>query len=227
MTESLVTRSTYRQMTLDDWQEAFWELYGTKDSELKMYEMMLQLVVDATRLSESMRKEHFDEALRSLPRVFSWLCNLSKKASCTPHLSDLIPLDTPISAIIWNKYPKICYLCGRARCMCPTLKIDSWTERERNEWNLKVKERLEGARKVKVPPTSLNSWVKMFDDIYGGANAERSPATKVFHFWRKSVSSKWNCERPIKSRMESLFPVAIPKRTRSTLLTSLRTSGRG
>src|SRR5664279_2213495 len=108
-----LTQDNFLEATLDDWQSAFWTLYGQTDMDLKLHELMMQLVVDSTRLSEAIRKGRYDEALSCLPRVFSWLCSLcSKCIHGGDAFRDLSPSGHLLSEVIWDKYPGLCALCA-------------------------------------------------------------------------------------------------------------------
>ena len=178
-----VTTANYREATLDEWQEAFWRLYCKADRRLPLYEMMLQVVVDSSRLAEAMRKGRYVEALPHIPRIFSWLCTLTAKCREEPdRYSDLVSERSHLSDMIWQKYPRVCALCAQEKCICPALHVDSLSSKDRSAYTRTLETVLTRARAHNEHPGSLDSWVDMFEDIYGAVNATRSSAEKTFHY---------------------------------------------
>lgn len=184
--QETVTRANASEVSIDAWQAAFWTLYGHKDDKLPLYDMMLQMIVDATRLTEAMRKSRYDEAFTCLPRVFSWLCSMSAKCAANPdEYADLSPVSQTLSEIIWHKYPGVCSLCAQKRCVCPTFNADLLTDGERDEMVRSRATTLEAERQLGVRPTTLDEWVGMFELIYGTVNGSRNAEVKVMHFWEE------------------------------------------
>ena len=176
----LITVSNLDDASLDDWQEAFYKLYGEKDRELPLYDIMLQIVADSTRIAEAMRRHSYTVALPYIPRVFSWLCSLTSKVAGNDKYRD-IGGNNSLADLIWHKYPGVCAFCAKPKCLCPALHVDSMTSEERKTHMLRVADELAKAR-LQSRPASLDSWVEMFENIYGTVNASRSSAEKTFHF---------------------------------------------
>jgi hypothetical protein len=51
-----ITSRNFGSSSLDDWQLAFYDLYGDIDRDLPLYDIMLQIVADSTRIAEAMRR---------------------------------------------------------------------------------------------------------------------------------------------------------------------------
>lgn len=119
-----ITADNFTTASLDAWQAAFWNLYGTVDLDIPLYDMMLQLVGDSTSLAEAIRKRDYTEAFPVLPRIFSWLTTMVSKVRVqTSEYAD-IGDGKSLSEIVWNKYPSICYHCGFDRCVCILYDVD-------------------------------------------------------------------------------------------------------
>ncbi|HEX7167945.1 MAG TPA: hypothetical protein VF230_13290, partial [Acidimicrobiales bacterium] len=178
-----LTASSYSSASMDDWQAAFWDVYGLQDTNLKLHDMMLQLTVDATRLSEAIRKENYVEALGFLPRVMSWVFSLS--STTVGSFPDLSPHGALLSEVIWHKYPGLCSLCAEPRCICVTWVTDDLSEEERLEKQEANAERLAEARRTGRRPRSFDEWVDMFEQIYGRVNRSRRASEKMLHLWEE------------------------------------------
>lgn len=179
-----ITHANYRTASLDEWQMAFWRLYGHKDDETPLFDLLLQMVADATRLAEAVRKQKAAEALPYIPRVFTWLANMITKCANDPSLYGDLSSTASLSRIVWNKYPRLCSLCAEPRCMCPFLALDpdskaAVLEGERSS-------RLKHARsQTDRMPATLDSWAGMFDQIYGIPHARLPLAEKTLHFFEE------------------------------------------
>jgi NTP pyrophosphatase (non-canonical NTP hydrolase) len=176
----MINKGNFRSATLDQWQQAFFELYGDVDKKLPLYDIMLQMVADSTRIAEAMRRGSFNEALPYIPRVFSWLCTMTNKVKRDEKFR-YISEGKSLADLIWHKYPRRCAFCAQPKCGCPALRVDDMTRVERDDHMKNVQGQLEAARRGSRPST-LNEWVEMFEDVYGVVNASRSSAQKTFHF---------------------------------------------
>ena len=176
----LITRENSDSVSLDDWQQSFYDLYGHIDNDLPLYDIMLQMVADSTRIAEAMRRDSYNVALPYIPRVFSWLCSMRSKVARNEKYRD-IGGDKTLADIIWHKYPRVCAFCAMPKCICPALHVDVMTRDERDVHMKEVEGSLEAARRQERP-SKLNDWVEMFEDVYGTVNASRSSAVKTFHF---------------------------------------------
>lgn len=173
----------YAVATLPQWQTAFWDLYGGCDDAVPLYTIVLQIVADATRLAEAVRKGNYGEALPFIPRIFSWVVNLTTKLN-QPAYSDL-GVSGGLDEIVWRKYPRVCSLCARSECICPILRIDTKTLSERDELERDRHADLVRARLSNDRPVTLDDWVDMFAAIYGMAHARLSLQDKTLHFFEE------------------------------------------
>ena len=76
-----ITRENFESVSLNDWQQSFYDLYGHIDRDLPLYDIMLQIVADSTRIAEAMRRGSYNIALPYIPRVFSWLNSMTSKVA--------------------------------------------------------------------------------------------------------------------------------------------------
>lgn len=176
-----ITPKNFESRSLDEWQLAFYDLYGDIDRDLPLYDIMLQIVADSTRIAEAMRRGSYDAALPYIPHVFSWLCSMTSKVARNQKDYHNLGGNKTLGELIWHKFPGVCAFCAEPKCKCPSIHVDAMTREERDEWMSGVAGKLEAARRSERP-SRLDDWVEMFEHVYGTVNASRSSAEKTFHF---------------------------------------------
>ena len=176
-----ITPKNFESRSLDEWQLAFYDLYGDIDRDLPLYDIMLQIVADSTRIAEAMRRGSYDAALPYIPHVFSWLCSMTSKVARNQPEYRNLGGDKKLSDLIWHKFPGVCAFCAEPKCKCPSIHVDAMSREERDLHMKDVAGQLDAAR-LRKRPSGLNDWVEMFENIYGTVNASRSSAEKTFHF---------------------------------------------
>lgn len=216
--EVRITADTYASATLDEWQSAFWNLYGSVDQHIPLYDMMLQLVGDSARLAEAIRKRNYIEAFPVIPRMLSWLTTMVTKVAVNNARYHDLGRGRSLAEIVWNKYPTICYQCLHSRCTCILRDIDAekdqlarLTEDEYTERQAAIKQErevaIEQAQRENTRPAKLDDWVKMFDTIYSGVNRTRTSAEKTFHL----LEEIGEVERELRSADRIRARVAPPR----------------
>lgn len=171
---------SFESAELDMWADWFWTIYGQRVSNRPLFEIVLELVADSTRLSEAIRLDAYDKALPSLASTFSWLCVLFRRCQQHPALGPVLVNEQTLSQVIWEKYPGLCPYCGHAPCVCSVRLVNTETGRKplSNEEERSVIE----ARRRPREQISLNGWVDLFDEVYGIVNSTRTTAQTFFHF---------------------------------------------
>ena len=171
----------YETLTLDEWEENFYEK-GSKDlGALTPSYVWLRSVENAgTRVAEFVRREEYQEAIQSLGKAFGLLCYFVRKFRESYNISSL-------SEIAWNKYPGMCYACADkipeneasggdyVSCMCLGMQ-----GKPRNK--KKSGQRLEHARKEKKKPKTLDEWSSMIRSIYKEAHSVLPISAICLHF---------------------------------------------
>lgn len=176
------TDATVESLTIDEWQAAFWELYGGQDRASPLYMMMLHMFVHATHLAEAARKGRLAEALPHVPHMFSWLANLATKVRVEDKYADL-GITGWLSDIVWHKYPYLCCLCAQAPCVCASLGVDTLSKEQRRGIMTERALLLDSARAFSSDrPERINDWVHMFHEIYGPAHSSLTLSHKMLHF---------------------------------------------
>jgi NTP pyrophosphatase (non-canonical NTP hydrolase) len=181
-----ITEATYDSASLDDWQAAFWHLYGHQDATASMYDLVLQMIADATRLAEAIRKRKPAEALPYIPRVFSWLCAMVSKCADKPALYGDLVRTNQLSEIVWQKYPNVCSLCAASPCVCSFIEAASLRSRDPRRKTAERAAMLQSARSRRESmPATLDDWSKMFQEIYGISHGNLSLSDKGLHFFEE------------------------------------------
>ena len=172
------------EATIDDWQDHFFKIFSERNKDFTEGHqfMWLKVIEKATIVGEAIRKNDFNEASRSLARVFCWLCGF-----CSEN-KDILGTDK-LSDIIWYKYPRICSTCAikmdtklveeilkkdGLKCACDRTADDRENKKVNNEI-------LEGYRKLERP-NALDEWVMMFEAIFGHRLHIQSLDSICFHF---------------------------------------------
>ena len=175
---------------LDDWVERFskqnpnwWTGLGVGPRQ--PLQAWLGFVENATsRIAEFVRREEHAKALEAVAKAFGWLCCFVKYCES----QSTVKLSRPLSEMVWNKYPGVCYYCAfsfgkrdltrlsplRCRCLGATSRTDAQKRQALD--NRKV------AKNHKRRPSSVDEWAKMIRDIYGGAHKELPLSTVCLHF---------------------------------------------
>ena len=171
-------------MTIDGWQAYFHQIFSERNKDFTEGHqfMWLKVIEKATIVGEAIRKNDFNEASRSLARVFCWLCGF-----CSEN-KDIIGTDK-LSDVIWYKYPRVCSTCAvkineelakeilnkeGLKCACDHTADERVNKKVNNEI-------LEGYRLLKKPKT-LDDWVVMFEAIFGHRLHIQSLDSICFHF---------------------------------------------
>ncbi len=149
-----------RPYSLVQWQEMFRDIYGERNLPLDPGAIWLHLVEEAGEVAKDFRKEYYRDLARDLPDVFAWLCAFANQYG----------LD--LQEVVWEGYPRVCPYCQKAvNCLCIGQKKVE-----------KDQAALDNHRRQRASiPGSLDDWVDMFRDIYGGVNAIQGRAAVGFH----------------------------------------------
>lgn len=172
----MITENTLEHHSLDEWVEEFYTIYKEKDRKRTVQEVWLHLVENASKVGECIRTDDLKTAFKELAHVFCWLSSFVAKCNdrdASNNIKKVYLLDKPLSEIVWNKYPNICYKCGHNPCICPVL----------SEFPSDIDKRVEERRKQKhLMPKTLDEWIDMFKRIYEKAHTDLSIENICFHF---------------------------------------------
>lgn len=168
-------------LSLDAWEKLFYERGSARLGKLSSSYVWLRSVENAgTRVAEFIRREEYEEAIKSLGNALGLLCFFVKKFREKRKISSL-------SKIAWNKYPGMCYACADKiqdseanhedyiSCICLGMQGKP-KDIEKGEKNL------ECARKVKNKPKTLDEWSSMIRSIYKEAHSVLPIAAICLHF---------------------------------------------
>jgi NTP pyrophosphatase (non-canonical NTP hydrolase) len=83
-----------------------------KDAERPVFDLYYHVALHTSKIGESLRREQYDDALHELAETTIWLLSLVNKLNTVSEGPDRIfRLRTPVSQIIWNKFPNCCPVC--------------------------------------------------------------------------------------------------------------------
>jgi len=94
-----------------------------KDLERPVSDLSYHVISHASKLGEAIRQELYDDARHQLGRLTIWLFSLCKRLQSDKSGADAIfSLSTPLSEIIWSKYPACCPVCFGREYVLPVAR---------------------------------------------------------------------------------------------------------
>lgn len=106
-----VTSINRKLCSIDDYVEDCGVIWIV-DPERPVSDLYYHVVTHASALGEAIRRELYDDVVHQLGRLTIWLFSLVKKLQSEKEGIDRIfTMPTPLSEMIWNKYPNCCHAC--------------------------------------------------------------------------------------------------------------------
>ena len=165
---------------IDEFVNAFYEIYGHLDEKRTVEHLWLQVVEEASSVAEAVREVNYVNVSSHLANTFCWICGLIAK--CHKSKESIFHFEDDFSSIIWKKYPRECPLCENKPCQCLISKreIDRRSSEEKNEVYEEVRKRAE--RTIEDRIRNLDRLVDMFEDVYGPSYFIMPIEEITFHF---------------------------------------------
>lgn len=132
--------------TLDDWQDFFARLYGTRNSDVPPILLLGRMLDDISKVSRLFRIRAAQKDIEDkIASVFAWLLGVCNRYSIIRGAREEA---FRLSDITWAKYPDLCAICHKSPCQCPspiTTVFLSWPselQKERDVLEKEIAERL-------------------------------------------------------------------------------------
>ena len=94
-------------MDIKEAQALMRQIYYERDVERGLDRTLLRTFQELGELSEAVQKNRSSpEVSGEMADVFAWVCSIA----------NLLNID--LSKVLYEKYPDICYRCGKAPCEC-------------------------------------------------------------------------------------------------------------
>lgn len=186
--EASMLKKELERKSLDEWVDEFARANLGLWKDLDSASAWLRFVEHATTsIAELVRTEKHNELIEALGFAFGWLyCFIKFYSESRPkeHFRFL----SPLSEMIWRKYPGVCYRCTHKftkeelvkkdylACVCLATPEPSDEEKQIR------KECLELTRKNKHKPATIDEWADMIKAIYGPNHHELSLSAICLHF---------------------------------------------
>ena len=194
----IMISSRKSKYSIDEWVNEFAEIYGLVDIQRTPSDIWLLLMEDASKVAKNIRKEQYAESLNALAHVFCWTCAIVWRFM-QPDLAES-RTKTPLSIMIWNKYPIKSPDCGKEKCICPIRRdeLENLPKKKKKELETKIEKELaiDRARHEKIPRT-LDEFTDMFNTIYSGAHYPTPIENIAFHFMEE-VGEVSSCIRDLR-----------------------------
>jgi len=165
---------------IDEFVNAFYEIYGHLDKTRTVEQLWLQVVEEASSVAEAVREVNYVDVSSHLANTFCWICGLIAK--CRKNKESIFHFEDDFSSIIWKKYPRECPLCESKPCQCIIRKreIARRSSEEKNKIYEEVRKRAE--RTIEDRIENLDRLVDMFEDVYGPSYFIMPIEEITFHF---------------------------------------------
>jgi NTP pyrophosphatase (non-canonical NTP hydrolase) len=214
--KGMMVKDNLVKYSIDDWEREFEDIYGYVDQERSPSDMWLLLMEDASKVAEALRKEAYYDALNALAHTFNWTCAFISR--CRKRDNDLgMNINNSLSNIIWNKYPNLCSLCGRERCVCPVRRqeLEELTKEEKNQKLKEIEKDLDIARhRTEYKSKTLDGFTDMLSRIYKGAHYQLTIEAIAFHFMEE-VGEVSTAIRKLRESSQMLSPEEFEKKKSS------------
>lgn len=205
-----VHQGNYRKCSIDDYVHDA-GLIWPADKKRSVFDLWCYVLNHAAKLGEAIRREEYAEAGHEVGRVAVWLFSFIARlqAPTKKAVDSLFFVSTPLSEIIWNKYPNCCPVCYESRVVIPQLKgkdVEDWNgslrtcrcmlrleaverrkekkigETEREVIRRRRREYAERVRPKGSKAFSLDDLENMYFNIFQPAITALTPESIGFHF---------------------------------------------
>lgn len=150
--------------SLDEWVKQINAIYEQSNGERDFKDVLLFSFEEVGRCSQLVNRDHDDQILDIIPRLFKWFSILYAKSG----------IKLPVSDMIWNKFPGICPYCKHSSCGC------MFSKERFNYYDLVKK--AEETRDFK--PKTLDEWQGLFEKIYS-RNGDYKMEKNVSHLFEE------------------------------------------
>jgi NTP pyrophosphatase (non-canonical NTP hydrolase) len=165
-------------VSVNDWMKVFKELYSKADSERTPEQMWIAVMAHTSEIGESIRKFAFESLLKSATHTFCWLCSFVNKCKAMPN-DDIFCISESLPGIVSLKYPGVCGHCTEKPCKCDPVRMEG--EKDKSAVYTDLLDRR--SRELKAQEDySIESYKKMFYEIYGGRVHIQTLESIGFHF---------------------------------------------
>ena len=135
-----------KTMNLDEWVACINAIYKQSNGERDFKDVLLFSFEEVGRCSQLVNRDHDDQIIEIIPKLFKWFSILYEKSG----------IRLPVSNIIWNKFPGICPYCKCSPCGCMFSKK-----------RFNYDELLRKAEETRAnQPKTLDDWQNLFEKIY-------------------------------------------------------------
>ena len=189
----------YQTRTLQEWCDGFYKIYKSNDSQRSLSNFWVQVSNDASKVSESVRRREYEEAIYHLGNAFCWTCCFAERMR-----SDMMKIQAGKDVLkikgdlfqdwILNRYPFACHHCGENPCHClldiETIERRKDGEKEKEKYDELMSHRSEklvqARQAIKGDPgiknLSLIEFFNKFSEIHGNRLFVSSLEEITFHY---------------------------------------------
>jgi NTP pyrophosphatase (non-canonical NTP hydrolase) len=215
----LNTKRGKTPITLTDWQELFWERKGSRLIEHSSGDICLRLVEASGYIAEAVRRNRFFLVIDELGAGLGRLLDTYNRVAYDEGCEHLFRISSDgfkgLEASVFNKFPRRCFLCGKAHCECNILfaDTDERTDDDERKALQQASEALRLARLSEIPPKSLDEYEDMFARIYGQGH-RYSNIDSINHHLMEEIGEIARAHRHLKESINNGFAFDEQKQQR-------------
>jgi len=183
------------ELSIDEWVATVSDVYKDVDSRRTGNELWLQVLDEASKMMESIRKEEIPDTTKQCVKVFGWLGSLVAEGLREPKtvadfddpiigslratsVNDFIGGPESLGKFILLKYPEVCHTCGGDPCDCTANRMITENRRSQRYEN-KFKE----LQKISIARLTAAEG-RFKSPEFTKAELER-PIDEVFHMYSR------------------------------------------
>lgn len=157
-----IQEKNFMNASLKMWQDHFKRIYGEKNEHMRTEDIWANVIENAGKVAENLRRYKYAAAFQSLAHVACWVFGFATKVQ--KNMDD----------VVWAKYPYICPYCRKEvenvvrPCSCGTVRVQLEEAKSHVKETLIQSKMLEYYAKAfkDKKPSSLDDWVSMFGELY-------------------------------------------------------------
>ena len=163
---------------ISQWAEALDKVYAGPDSPRSPEEIWIGTMAHCSSIGEAIRKSDFVELMGFAARAFSWMLSFSVKCAKTKDL--MFRCENNFCEMVYLKFPDLCGHCTQNPCNCKPIDMDA--NKDKAGKYERLLEKWTRDQRTKAIQYTIDDWLKIIADIYGGRIHLQTMETLGFHF---------------------------------------------
>ncbi len=147
---------------IGQWSEKLYDVYSSRMEKRQPEEFWMNVLAHLSGIGEAIRKTHYDDLIYHASHALSWMiCYVGK---CNSNDDQFFHITNNLTELVGLKYPTECGHCEKRPCLCDAIGMDEVSDKAAKYGNLYNK----WTWHIKDNDFTINKWMEVFKDIYGG-----------------------------------------------------------